>query len=277
MSLIDLILNLVGLLLWLAWRGAAVTPSPAPGATLAATIRPAGPPKPRWLYLAWLAVLLAARSVLYWQIGPPVDWVPRMPLGPTTLSFSSNYPARILLFSLLSFAATLGVFYLWLLLLSWVAARASDADNGRRLLRAHLGPIDRWPNWIKPVLPLVIIGAAWCALHPLLQQLGLAPRPESAWRLVGQGAIVGLAAYLTLKFLLLALFALQLINTYVYLGEFSFWKFINTATRELLRPIQWLPLRIGKIDFRPLAAIVLIFLAADYTQRELTRLYERLL
>ncbi len=277
MSLIDLILNLVGLLLWLAWRGSAVTPAPAPGATLAATIRPAGPAKPRWIYLIWLIVLLAARSALYWQIGPPVDWVPRLPLGPTTLSFWSNYPARIFLFSALSFAATLGIFYLWLLLLSWIAARSSDAENSRRLLRAHLGSIDRWPNWIKPALPLLVAGACWCALHPLLERLGLVPRPESTWHLVGQGAVIGLAVYLTLKFLLLALFALQLINTYVYLGEFSFWKFVNTATRELLRPIQWLPLNLGKIDLRPIAAIVVVFFAADYTQRELTRLYQHLL
>jgi uncharacterized protein YggT (Ycf19 family) len=82
---------------------------------------------------------------------------------------------------------------------------------------------------------------------------------------------------LTLKFLLLVLFALHLINTYVYLGELSFWKFVNTATRELLRPIQWLPLRVGKIDFRPVAAIIVVFLAADYTQGQLTRLYEQLL
>lgn len=277
MSLVDLILNLVALLLWLSWRGAEITPRPVAGASLAGTLRPAGPAKGRWPYLAWLVLLLTARSVFYWQIGPPVDWVPRLPVGPTTLPFSSHYPERIFLFSLLSFGATLGVFYLWLLLLSWVTAGAAEADTGRRLIRAQLGIIDRWPNWVKPLVPLVVAGAAWWALHPLLQRLGLTPAPSSAWRLVGQSAVVGLAVYLTLKFLLLALFVLHLVNSYVYLGEFSFWRFVNIVTRELMRPLQWLPLRAGKLDFRPVAAIILVFLAAEYSQRELTRLYEKLL
>ena len=86
-----------------------------------------------------------------------------------------------------------------------------------------------------------------------------------------------MALYLTLKFLLLVLFTLHLVNSYVYLGEYSLWKFVNVATRELLRPVQWLPLRAGKIDFAPIAATVVVFVAAEFCQRGLTRLYERLL
>ncbi len=89
--------------------------------------------------------------------------------------------------------------------------------------------------------------------------------------------MIGLAVYLTLKFLLLALLALYMVNTYVYLGEFSFWKFVNTTARELLRPVQWLPLRLGRIDFAPAAAIVLVLVGAEFSQRGLTRLYEKLL
>ncbi|HWD18606.1 MAG TPA: hypothetical protein VHB20_04960 [Verrucomicrobiae bacterium] len=276
MSLVDLILNLVGLLLWFSWRGVTV-PAPATGMTLASTLRPAGPPPRRWIYLASLLALLAVRGVLYWQLGPPVDWVPKLPLGPTTLSFSSNFPERIFLFSGLSFAVTLGIFYIWLLLLSWPAARAGDSDAGQRLIRAHLGAVGRWPNGIKILLPLIIVAGAWCALHPLLSRLGMAPPASSPLRLAGQGAVIGLAVYLTLKFLLLALFSLHLVTSYVYLGEFSVWKVVNTTTRELLRPAQWLPLRAGKIDFAPVAAIVVVFVGAEFCQRGLTHLYEKLL
>jgi uncharacterized protein YggT (Ycf19 family) len=275
MSLVDLILNLVGLLLWLHWRG--VTVKPPPGATLISTLRPVGPPPRRWPSLAALVLLLTMRGLLYWQLGPPVDWVPRLSLGPTTLSFSSNIPERIFLFSFLSFAATLGVFYLWLLLLSWVTAQESEADEGRRVVQAHLGTVDRWPNWLKLILPMFVAAAAWCALHPLLSQLGLAPRAASPWRLVGQGAVMGLAAYLTLKFLLLGLLALHMVNSYVYLGEFSFWRFVNTTTGALLRPLEWIPLRAGKIDLAPAAAMAAVFLGAEFSQRGLTRLYEKLL
>jgi len=277
MSAVDLILNIVGLLLWLNWRAVSVKPLPAPGTTLTSTLRAAGPPRSRWWYLGALVLLLAVRALFYWQIGRPLDWAPRMPLGPTTLSFSSNFPERIFLFSALSFAATLGIFYLWLLLLSWATARVADGDSARRLIRAHLGAVDRWPNWIKLALPLAVMTALWCGLQPLLAFLGMAPAAGSAWRLVGQGAVVGMAVYLTIKFLLLGLFSLHLVNTYVYLGEFSIWKFVNTTTRELLRPLQWLPLRAGRIDLAPIAAIVAVFAAAEFCQRGLTRLYERLL
>jgi uncharacterized protein YggT (Ycf19 family) len=274
MSLVDLILNIVGLLLWLNWRGVVVKPLPAPGATLISTLRPAGPPPRRWPSLVALALLLILRAVFYWQIGPPVDWVPRMPLGPTTLSFSSNFPERIFLFSFLSFGTTLGVFYLWLLILSLVT---SEADVGRRVVRAHLGALDRLPALLKIILPLLVAGAAWCALHPLLSRLGIAPATASSWRLVGQGAVIGLAVYLTLKFLLLGLFALHIVISYVYLGEFSFWRFVNSTTRALLRPLEWIPLRAGKIDLAPVVAMAVVFVGAELSQRGLTRLYEKLL
>src|ERR1700761_139118 len=163
-SLVDLILNIVGLLLWLNWRGVVVKPLPAPGTALISTLRPAGPPAKRWPSLVGLVALLALRAIFYWRVGPQIDWVPRMPLGPTTLSFSSNFPERILLFSVLSFAATLGIFYLFLLLLSWITARTPEGEQGRRLIRGHLGLVDRWPNWIKPVLPLVVVAGLWYAL-----------------------------------------------------------------------------------------------------------------
>jgi uncharacterized protein YggT (Ycf19 family) len=278
MSLVDLILNLVGLLLWLNWLGAdAKSSMPAPGATLVSTLRPAGPPPRRWFSFVALVALLLLRALFYWRIGPPIDWVPRMPLGPTTLSFSSNFPGRIFLFSVLSFAATLAIFYLWMLLLSFITSRENEADSGRRVIRAYLGALDQFPNALKIILPLLVIAAAWCALHPLLNRLGLTPRIGSPWRLVGQGAIIGLAIYLTLKFLFLGLFALYIVNSYVYMGEFSFWRFVNTTTRAILRPLEWLPLRAGKIDLAPLAAMVVVFVGAEFSQRGLTRLYEKLL
>ena len=278
MSLIDFILNVVGLVLWLNWRAIPLTVRAPAGASLASTLRRAGPPRPRIYYLVALIFLLAARALLYWQLGGQIRWDARISLGPTTVWFRSDMPGRMMLFSLCSFGATLGIFYLCLLLLSWVNGPIADIEPGQRLVRNHLGALDRWPGVIKLLLPLLFTAGAWCALNPLLARLGLVPQNANpAWRLLAQGAVIGLAVYLLLKFFLVGVLALHLLNSYVYLGDLPLWSFINATARSLLRPLQGLPLRAGKIDFAPLLAIAVVLAGAHLSQRGLAQLYQELI
>jgi uncharacterized protein YggT (Ycf19 family) len=276
LTLIDFILNIVGLLLWLNWRAAELPVGGRPGTSLLSTLRPAGPPRPRYYYWAGLPVLLAARAVFYWQAGQPIHWSPRIPLGPTTLSFRSDLPGRMVLFSVLSFGVALGIFYLWLLLLSCVNSQVPDADPVQRLVRLWLGRLERWPGAVRLLLPLAVTVLAWGLLHPLLARLNLVPA-NAPGRLLAQGAAIGLSAYLTLKYLVIALLILYLLNSYVYLGEFALWNFVDATTRRLLCPLQKLPLRVWKIDFAPVLSIILVLLAAEYAQRGLAHLYQKLL
>ena len=195
MSLIDFILNVAGLLLWLNWR--AVPPPPvAPAGTAGLALpRRAGPPRGRWWYLLGLLALLLGRAVFYWQAGARLQWDPGISLSIFSLPFRSDWPGRMVLFSLFSFGATLGFFYLCLLLLSSVNAPVSDADPAQRLVRLHLGRLERWPIGVKLLLPLVATMALWCALNPLLLWIDMVPK-VSAWRLLAQGAVIGLAVYL---------------------------------------------------------------------------------
>jgi uncharacterized protein YggT (Ycf19 family) len=277
-SLIDFILDVAGLLLWLNWRAIPFVPPGRSGTSLTSTVRPAGRTTPRFYYLLELIALLVLRAVVYWQLGAQLDWSPRIPLGPVTVWFRSDALGRMFLFSLFSFGATLGFFYLCLLLLSWVQEPRTDPDPAERLVRAHLGWLDRWPAALKLPLPLLFMAVIWCLLHPLLVQLRIVP-PEmnSPWLIVAQGAVIGLAAYLVLKFFLVAVFALHLLNSYVYLGEFPLWNFVNIAARDLLRPIKWIPLRAGKIDFAPAFAIVVVLLCAQLSQKALAQLYQKLI
>jgi uncharacterized protein YggT (Ycf19 family) len=55
------------------------------------------------------------------------------------------------------------------------------------------------------------------------------------------------------------------------------WNFINATARTLLRPLRWLPLQAGKIDFAPVLAIVVVLAAAQFSQRGLTDLYQKLI
>jgi uncharacterized protein YggT (Ycf19 family) len=278
MSVIDFILNLVGVLLWLNWRAIPLANPTAAGRLLASTLKPAGPPRPRAFYLAALLLLLPVRAFFYWQVGAPIHWNPRIPLGPTTFWFRSDVFGRMMLFSVLSFAVALGIFYLCLLLLSWINGPISDADPAQRLVRAHLGALDRWPGAMKLLLPLFFTAAAWCLLNPLFVNVGLVSRnAHSLWHVVAQGAVIGLAAYLVLKFFLVAVLAVYLVNSYVYLGELPLWNFINATARALLRPLRWLPLQAGKIDFAPVLAIIVLLAAAPFSQRGLTELYQRLI
>jgi uncharacterized protein YggT (Ycf19 family) len=184
----------------------------------------------------------------------------------------------MLLFSFFSFGVALGILYLCLLLLSWVHAQTIDTDPAQRLVRAHLGGLDRWPAAMKMFLPLLVTAVAWCVLYPLLVKLRIVPADvNSPWVVVAQGAVIGLAVYLVLKFFLVAVFALHLLNSYVYLGEFPLWNFINITARGLLRPIKWIPLRAGRIDFAPVFAIVVVLVCAQFSQQALSQLYQKLL
>ena len=277
MSLIDFILNVVGVLLWLNWRAAPLAVAAPAVASLAGTLRPAGPPSPRVYYLGGLAALLAGRGLFYWQVGGQVYWTPRIPLGPITVWFRSDVLERMLWYSFFSFGVALGIFYLCLLLLSWIHAPSVERGPGARLVRAQLGMLDRWPGALKLALPLLVTAAAWCLLHPLLIALGIVPATGTdVWRLLAQGVVIGLGVYLVLKFFLVGVLALYMVNSYVYLGELPLWSFVNATARGLLRPLQWIPLRAGRIDFAPALAMVAILLGAQFTQRVLANLYQSL-
>src|SRR6266567_2470389 len=147
MSLIDFILNLACVLLWLNARSIRFDPlAKTSAASLAGTLRRAEPNRLRgWHFLAMLAAVLFCRAVLYAQIGPAVDWTPNLRLGAIAIPFRSDIFGRMLLFSVLSFAVTLAVFYLWCLLLSLVNGRTVDTDSLQRLVEIHLGRLGRWP------------------------------------------------------------------------------------------------------------------------------------
>ncbi len=278
MAVIDLILNLVGLAFWLNWRSLKLAPVAASaGISLAGIVRRAEPRRARgWPLLLALAVLLFLRGLVYWQIGSAVNWTPKLELGVIAISFRSDFLARTLLFSALSFVLTLVVFYLWLLLLSLVNGRGAEAEPLQKFVRLHLGGIAPWPWPLRLLLPLVIASVLWLALTPILTQWRMIPAARSAVQRLEQAGLLGLGVYLTAKYLIIALLALYLVNSYIYLGSHSFWNFIGVTGRNLLLPLRWLPLRVGKMEFRPVVGIALVSLGAELAERGLTSLYSRL-
>jgi uncharacterized protein YggT (Ycf19 family) len=280
MGLVDFILNLAGILLWLSWRSVRFDPlTKTSPATLVGTLRRAEPHRlRRWHFLAVLGALLVLRALLYWQIGSTVDWTPSLYLAAVdrSIPFRSDSWWLMLLFSGVSFAITLGLFYLWLLLLSLVNGQAVEPDPLQKLVGVQLGRIDRWPWPVRALLPLLVTLVLWYLLSLLLSRLTLIPFTSSKSHRLEQALVVGLGSYLSWKYLVGGLLALHLVSSYVYLGNQPFWNFISLTGRNLLIPLRRVPLRLGRFDFAPLVGLALVFLVAELAERGLSWLYTRL-
>jgi len=272
-NLIDFILNLAGLLLWINWRSILFDPfEKRTPATLVGALRRAAPTRFRhWHLLAAIGALLVLRALFYWQIGSAAGWIGRLDLGVTTIFFRSNLFGQMLLYSIFSFARVLGIFYLWLLLLSILDGPMPT----RRLVKMQLGEIDGWPRRIKFFLPLGVTALFWgLASWPFAW---LHPKPAmSAAHHIEEALVIGMGSYLIWKFVIGALLALHLLGSYIYFGKHPFWKYVDATAETLLKPLEKIPLRAGKADFAPVVGIALVFLFAEIAGRGLAWLYARL-
>ena len=274
MSWVDFILNIAGLLLWLNWRAGKADPlGKRTPATLLGTLRSAAPQRTgRWDLPLVLGALIFLRAILYWLIGPALHWAGILNLGVISLSFRSDVFGRIMLFSLLSFLLTLGIFYSWLILLSLLRGPKPIHD----FVRMQLGQVDGWPGGVKWFLPLVVTAVSWLLTSLILEKMGIIPRPVSgAWR-IGESLVIASQSYLIWKFSIAAILVLHLMNSYIYFGRHPIWNYIDTTAQTLLRPLRAIPLRIGKVDFAPVLGIALVFFAAEFAGRGIGLLYRRL-
>jgi uncharacterized protein YggT (Ycf19 family) len=274
MGLIDFILNVAGLLLWLNWRSLKLDPmAAARPSTLAGTLRRADPPLiRRWHFPAALVALLVLRAFFYWQIGSPMNWSATLSLAAISVSFTSFGPdalPRMMLFSVLSFGLTLAVFQLWMLLLSLASRPGAEFDGARKFVRLHIGRVDDWPSSMKVLLPLFGVGGLWWLLSWWLAHWEILPRPISGAHRLEQSLLIGLGSYLVWKYIITGVLTLHLVNSYVFLGNHPLWSSINAIGREMLKPLRWLPLSIGKVDFAPVVMIVLVLLLSQLIENGL--------
>jgi len=271
MSLIDFILNLAGLTLWLNWRTLPFDPlSTATPATLIGTLRRADPAShKRWHFAAALIALLLLRAGFYRLLGPTLEWTGTINLIATRLAFRSDSLTLMLWYSILSFGMLLGVFVLWLLLLSVVSPGSGGRPLFLRLERAHLGFVSGWPVWCKLVLPWVVGLSLWWLGSWPLARWGLISQPGSEKVRLVQAALVGLSTYFAWKYLIAALLTAYLLHTYLYFGRHAMWNFVDETARRLLGPLRRLPLRLGKVDFAPVVGIAAVFLMAQVAEHGL--------
>jgi uncharacterized protein YggT (Ycf19 family) len=276
---VNLILNLAGVLMWVRWREAMIlSASRTGGGTLLGTLKRATSAQTsRWSWLGMVAALVVVRALGYWQMGSAVRWTPSIDLGAIVISFRSDLLGRMLWFSLSSLAVFIAEFYFCLFLLSAVNRRVSDSDPIQSRVRAHLSRLERLPAGLMLLLPFLLTGLVWVGLGQLLPELGY-PMPKCTLKqTLQQAPIFGLAGFIAWKYLITGLLVLHLVSSYVFLGNAPFWAFVNVTSRNLLRPLAWLPLRLGRIDLAPLAGAALVLFLGEMAVRGLPWLYERLL
>ena len=272
MGIVDFILNLAGLLLWLNWRSIRFDPlAKRLPATLMGTLRPAAPARfRRWHLLAFIGGLLIVRAAAYHWVAP--FWVFKLHCGVVAPPFRSDNFGGMLLFSFLSFALTLGIFYVVLLLLSLL--RGPEAIH--HFIKIPLGRMDAWSPPVKIVLPFVVAAIAWGVIDLLLGGMQILPPAGSMTVRIEQSVIIALGVYLVWKFPLALLLLVHLVNSYVYFGPHPIWNYVNVVAQKILKPLGKIPLRAGKVDFAPLLGLVLLFLAAMALEKALMTLYRRL-
>jgi uncharacterized protein YggT (Ycf19 family) len=262
MSLIDAILNFAGLLLWFNWRSIRMDPlARRRPATLAGTLKStrhgtaAG-----WPFLAALTVLLAVRAVIYWQLGASVDWLPRLDMGLVVLAFPIDGLTNALLFSAVSFLRLGVVAFFWLLVIGILTRRVEEPDPILKLVRIQLGRIWRLPVWAQLAITPVLTICLWAALRPVLSGAGVVGEGQSSLQVLQQGVLLFGALVASLKLLLPLILLLYMLSIYVYLGNNPVWAFVTSVSRGLLAPFRREKLRSSKLDFAPLAGILVILL-----------------
>ena len=268
MGLINFILNLAALLLWLGWRDArASLHGDGPGLPLSRTLRPLGRSDLlRWKYLGALLALLPARALLYHWIGPTMRWTPGLDLGVIVPPFRSELFSRMLWFSVFSFGLTLACFYLSVLFLSIVNRRVPDIEPLQKIVRGYLGRVERWPTALKIFLPLAVAVGVWVALSPLLVWLDIVPAAPAWGVRIRQGFLIGVGMCLKWKHVVASVLLLHFLNSHIYFGNHPLWTFVTVTARQMLSPLRRLPLRIGRVDFAPVVAIVAVYLVTQWME-----------
>jgi hypothetical protein len=226
----------------------------------------------RWDVPLVLAALIFLRAVFYWLIGPALRWSGTLNLGIISLSFRSDKFGRILLFSALSFAVALGIFYSCIILFSLLKGPKPVHD----FVRMQLGRVDGWARSVKCFLPLVVTALCWWLASWLLAWLQIIPQPSPARR-IEEALVIATQGYLLWQFPIAAILVLHLLNSYIYFGRHPIWGYVDGTAQTLLKPLKVIPfLRIGKVDFKPVVGIALVFLIAQFAEWGVVVLYKRM-
>jgi uncharacterized protein YggT (Ycf19 family) len=266
MDAIDFLLNLAGLLLCMSWRSVRLDPlARSAPVTLIGTLKRTELRRlSGWQLAVALSGILGLRSLVYWLVGAPAEWTPKLNLELIILPFRIDVFTTALVFSCLSFLRIVVVFYFWMLMLTMINRASAEPDAIQRVMRLQLGKASQWPWPVQILVPFAIVMLLWLGFYPVLISLNVLSASKSLTHTLEQGLLVGLSLFISLKYLLPPLLLLHLIASYVYLGNSAFWDFVAATALRLTGPLRRLPVRFAKLDFSPILGAVLILWALQW-------------
>ena len=278
MHWLDWMTDLVGLLLWLSWRGFGSLPvSPRPALTLLSNLRPANRSTRRSpMFLPALVLLLVLRALLHHTFSPQFAEAVPWATGAVTVVFRSDLWVRILAHSFLSWTHFVLQAYLCLALLTTLHRSDAEPDSIARSVRSELRMVARWP-WGLALIPFLgAMGLLWFAVAPALVSAGLTPARIPGFHSVQQALVVALGGLTALKWPMVGLCLLRFFLDHVYLGSMPFWDYAHGTGGRLCAWLSWLPLKWGRVDFTPLAAAGVYWSVGYFLQGGMPRLFLRL-
>lgn len=277
MALLNLLLDLIALVLLLTGLGVGNRmPAHRAGTLLGNLTLAQSSHARRWPLFAGLATVLFLRPFLYAPLAEVSGWVPEWNPLPASVPFRADFLNRLLVFSLVSFAWTLLQFLSWMLFASALARGTRDPSVWNRFFGDMIGSLSRLPTVVMLLIPPAAGALVWITVSAPLQWMSILPQFRSWQHLGFQAGLIGAGVWISGGWMLCGLLLLRLINTYVYLGTHPFWDFVHQVGGVLVRPLEWLPARIGKLDLTALAGALLIGAATRGAEIGLTELYLRL-
>lgn len=258
MSVIDFILNLAAWILLVnssmqfGDRGDLHRPL-----TLLGTLKV---PKPTireaWVLFSAAVLIVFFKSLLLHYLGAPLDTTMHLNFLLLNVFFKTGSLVSMGWMGLASFLKFTLMAYIWV----WVLWRISRKDCAEQLvgsLKSGLGFIGRVHVVLQPILLIFLGMVGWVVLGLCFGTFGVLPTSIPLPLLIWQSLWISISAWMGVYWLLLLLMIFYLIHSYVYLGSWEGWDWIEGMGDRLLLPLKKLPLQWARIDFAPLVFLLL--------------------
>lgn len=258
MHWIDLILNLAAWILWMhGSTGLMQASKRMEGISLGLTLKAISPARinPSWFLMMGVLLILCFKILLLHTLGKPLASTMSQEFLLMPVFFKTGSLSHMACMGIVTFLRCCIIGYVWL----WFIRRMAmgrGMESLQEALDGMLGPLARAHAWIQPVCLWLMGLIAWMVVSGLLVQMEILPS-RSLSELLWQATFVSLAGWLTLKWLIAMLLLCYLAHSYIYLGSWEGWDWLEHLVERLLWPMKSLPLHWKRIDFAPVVAIPL--------------------
>jgi len=261
MQIIDFILNVAAWILWVnGWMQCRNPVKMDRPLTLLSTLK-ASPPKisVAWFYFGGFLVILLIKTLFLHYLGAPLQTTMSIDFLLFFVYFKTGSFFSMASMAVASFLKIALIAYIWVWFL-WHLSRKGIADNLVNSLGDSMGLLKGRHVLIQVSVFLLGGVLGWLGLGLYFSWMGALPSNQETSLLLWQGLWLSLSAWVGLYWLIVAMLSAYLIHSYIYLGPWEGWDWLEGMVERLLSPLKPLPLQWARIDFAPLVALGLNWL-----------------